>query len=210
MLFTIKGDPMGKKLIIGMSGATGAIYGIRMLEVLKDTDVETHLVMSKATEKTIQLETDYEVAYVESLADCVYDILNVGAAIASGSFETVGMVVAPCSVKTLSGIANSFDTNLLIRAADVALKERRRLVLLVRETPFHKGHLRLMQQAADMGAILAPPVPAFYNRPQTLDDIINQSVGRTLNFFDIKLDLYKRWTMEDGERAKALLNKENG
>ncbi len=201
---------MGKKLIIGMSGATGAIYGIRMLEVLKDTDVETHLVMSKATEKTIQLETDYEVAYVESLADCVYDILNVGAAIASGSFETVGMVVAPCSVKTLSGIANSFDTNLLIRAADVALKERRRLVLLVRETPFHKGHLRLMQQAADMGAILAPPVPAFYNRPQTLDDIINQSVGRTLNFFDIKLDLYKRWTMEDGERAKALLNKENG
>ena len=201
---------MGKKLIIGMSGATGAIYGIRMLEVLKDTDVETHLVMSKAAEKTIQLETDYEVAYVKDLADCVYDILNVGAAIASGSFETVGMVVAPCSVKTLSGIANSFDTNLLIRAADVALKERRRLVLLVRETPFHKGHLRLMQQAADMGAILAPPVPAFYNRPQTLDDIINQSVGRTLNFFDIKLDLYKRWTMEDGERAKALLNKENG
>lgn len=201
---------MGKKLIIGMSGATGAIYGIRMLEVLKDTDVETHLVMSKAAEKTIQLETDYDVSYVKNIANCVYDILNVGAAIASGSFETDGMVVIPCSIKTLSGIANSFDMNLLIRAADVVLKERRKLVLLVRETPFHKGHLRLMQQAADMGAILAPPVPAFYNKPKTLDDIINQSVGRALNFFDIKLDLYKRWTMEDGEKAKALLNKENG
>jgi len=201
---------MSKRLVIGMSGATGAVYGIRMLEVLKDTDVETHLVISKAAEKTIQLETDYEVGYVKNLADCVHDILNVGAAIASGSFETIGMVVIPCSIKTLSGIANSFDTNLLIRAADVVLKERRKLVLLVRETPFHKGHLRLMQQAADMGAILAPPVPAFYNKPQTLDDIINQSVGRALNFFDIKLDLYKRWTMEDGEKAEALMNKENG
>ena len=201
---------MNKRLIIGISGATGAVYGIRMLEVLKDTDVETHLVISNAAEKTIKLETDYEVDYVKSLADCVYDILNVGAAIASGSFETNGMVVIPCSIKTLSGIANSFDTNLLIRAADVVLKEGRKLVLLVRETPFHKGHLRLMQQAADMGAILAPPVPAFYNRPKTIDDIINQSVGRALNFFDIKLDLYKRWTVEDGEKAKALLNKENG
>lgn len=185
---------MKRRLVIGISGATGSIYGIRMLEVLKDTDVETHLVISDAAEKTILLETDYKVDYVRGLADCVYDINDVGSAIASGSFETIGMVVIPCSIKSLSGISNSFDTNLLIRAADVTLKEMRRLVLVVRETPFHKGHLRLMVQAADMGAVITAAIPCFYTKPETIDDIINQTVGRILDFFDIKLNLFKRWS----------------
>ena len=199
---------MKNRLIIGISGATGSVYAIRMLEVLKDGDTETHLVISAAAEKTIQLETDYTVDYVKGLADCVYDIGNVGAAIASGSFETMGMIVVPCSIKTLSGIANCYNTNLLIRSADVALKERRRLVLLVRETPFHKGHFRLMVQAADMGAIISPPIPSFYKRPKTIDDIINQTVGRVLDIFDIELDLFKRWSGEDGDRAMKLLDEE--
>jgi len=195
---------MKRRLVIGISGATGVDYGIRMLEMLKDMDVETHLVMSNAAEKIIQIETDYQVDYVKGLADCVYDINNVGAAIASGSFETYGMVVVPCSIKTLSGIANSFSMNLLIRSADVTLKERRRLVLMVRETPFHKGHIKLMLQAADMGAIIAPPIPGFYKKPETIDDILNQTVGRILDLFDIKLDILKRWSKEDGERAREV------
>ena len=197
---------MKKRLVIGMSGASGSLYGIRMLEILKDTDVETHLVISNAAEKTIQLETDYQVDYVKGLPGVTYDINNIGAAIASGSFETMGMVIVPCSIKTLSGIANSFDTNLLIRSADVTLKERRRLVLMVRETPFHKGHLRLMTEASDMGAIIAPPIPSFYKRPETIDDILNQIVGRMLDFFDIKVDIFKRWSAEDGDRAMELLS----
>jgi len=203
-----KGEQMNARLVIGISGATGSVYAIRMLEVLKETDVETHLVISNAAEKTIQLESDYTVDYVKGLADCVYDIDNVGAAIASGSFETLGMVVIPCSIKTLSGIANSFNVNLLIRAADVALKERRTLVLMVRETPFHKGHFRLMAQAADMGAIITPPIPSFYKRPKTIDDILDQSVGKTLDFFGIKVKIFKRWSEKDGERAMELLNNE--
>jgi len=199
---------MKNRLVIGISGATGAVYAVRMLEVLKHSDVETHLIVSNAAEKTIQLETDFQVDYVKSLADTVYDIDNVGAAIASGSFETLGMVVIPCSIKTLSGIANSFDVNLLIRAADVALKERRRLALMVRETPFHKGHIRLMAQAADMGAIIAPPIPSFYKRPKTIDDIVDQTVGRILEFFDIKLDTFERWSEEDGHKAMELLDNE--
>jgi 4-hydroxy-3-polyprenylbenzoate decarboxylase len=179
-----------------------------MLEVLKDTDVETHLVLSKAAEVTIQLETDYEVDYIRSLANCSYDIDNVGAAISSGSFETIGMVVIPCSIKTLSGIANSFNVNLLIRAADVTLKEGRRLVLMARETPFHKGHLRLMLQLADMGALIAPAIPSFYKKPKTIDDILNQTVGRILDYFDIQVSLFKRWSEEDGEKAMDLLAKD--
>jgi 4-hydroxy-3-polyprenylbenzoate decarboxylase len=196
---------MKKRLVIGISGATGSIYAIRMLEALKDTDIETHLVISGAAETTIQLETDYQIDYVESLANFVYDIDNVGAAIASGSFESMGMVVIPCSIKTLSGVANSFNENLLIRAADVVLKERRTLVLMVRETPFHKGHLRLMAQAADMGAVIIPPSPSFYTKPKTIDDILNQTVGRILDFFGIRLGLFKRWSGEDGERAMEIL-----
>ncbi len=198
---------MSKRLVIAMSGATGAVYGIRMLEVLKDTDVETHLIMSKAAELTIRLETDYDVDYVKSLADCDYNVENVGAAVASGSFETMGMVVIPCSIKTLSGIANSFNVNLLIRAADVTLKEGRRLVLMVRETPFHKGHLRLMLQMADMGALIAPAIPSFYKKPQTIDDIVNQTVGRMLDYFDIKVSLFQRWSEDDGRKSMEILEK---
>jgi len=196
---------MTQRLVIGMSGATGAIYGIRMLEVLKDTDVETHLILSKAAELTTRLETDYDIDYVRGLADFDYEVDNVGAAIASGSFETMGMVVIPCSIKTLSGIANSFNVNLLIRAADVTLKEERKLVLMVRETPFHKGHLRLMLQMADMGALIAPAIPSFYKKPQTIDDIINQTVGRILDYYGIKIDLFHRWSFEDGQKAMEIL-----
>ena len=199
---------MAKRLVIGMSGATGAIYGIRMLEVLRETDVETHLVISKAAERTIVLETEYTVKYVKGLADHVYDVDNVGGAIASGSFETMGMAVAPCSIKTLSGIANSFNVNLLIRAADVTLKEKRPLALMVRETPFHRGHLRLMMQAAEMGAIIVPPIPSFYKRPESIGNIVDQSVGRVLEFFSIRLNTFKRWSQEDGHKALELLSNE--
>jgi len=197
-----------KRLVIGISGATGPIYGIRMLEMLRDVDVETHLVISGASETTIKLETDYEVEYVKSLADCVYEINNVGGAIASGSFETIGMVVVPCSIKTLSGIAHSFNENLLIRAADVTLKEGRKLVLMVRETPFHKGHLRLMLQASEMGAVIAPAIPSFYKKPKTIDDIINQNVGRILDFFGIEVNFFERWSQEDSQKARDIINNE--
>jgi len=196
---------MKQRLVIGISGATGAVYGVRMLEVLRETDIETHLVISDAAEKTLLLETDYTLDYVTGLADVVHDIDNTGAAIASGSFETLGMAVVPCSIKTLSGVANSFNVNLLIRAADVTLKEQRRLLLMVRETPFHKGHLRLMLQVAEMGALIMPAIPSFYGRPKTIEDIVNQTVGRALDFFGIKLPIFQRWTHEDGERAQNLL-----
>ncbi|MDZ4165366.1 MAG: UbiX family flavin prenyltransferase [Smithellaceae bacterium] len=196
---------MKQRLVIGVSGATGAVYGVRMLEVLKETDIETHLVISEAAEKTLVLETDYTFDYVSGLADVVHDIDNTGASIASGSFETLGMAVVPCSIKTLSGVANSFNVNLLIRAADVTLKEQRRLLLMVRETPFHKGHLRLMLQVAEMGALIMPAIPSFYGRPKTIDDIVNQTVGRALDYFGIKLPIFQRWTREDGERAHNLL-----
>ncbi len=187
---------MKKRLVIGISGATGPVYAIRMLEVLKKVDdVETHLIVSNAAKETIRLETDLSLDYVKGLADVVHDSENVGASIASGSFETLGMVVAPCSIKTLSGIANSFNVNLLIRAADVTLKERRKLVLMVRETPFHKGHLKLMLQAADLGALIVPAIPSFYQKPKTIDDLINQSIGRILDSFNINLPgLFKRWS----------------
>lgn len=185
------------KLIVGISGSSGVIYGIRLLEVLKEVpEVETHLVMSSAAKQTILLETDYQVKEVEALADHLYRFTDIAASISSGSFKTAGMVVIPCSMKTLSGIALSFSDNLLLRAADVTLKDRRRLILVVRETPLHLGHLRLMVQATEMGAIIMPPVPAFYHRPQTLDDIVNQTVNRTLDMFNIELphDLFRRWT----------------
>jgi 4-hydroxy-3-polyprenylbenzoate decarboxylase len=185
------------RIIVGLSGASGAIYGIRLLEVLRGVEgVETHLVMSGAARQTIALETDYSVEAVEALAAARYRIGDIAAAISSGSFKTAGMAVIPCSMKTLSGIALSFSDNLLLRAADVTLKDHRRLVLVPRETPLHLGHLRLMTQVAEMGAILVPPMPAFYHRPQTLDDIINQTVNRVLDLMDIDLpeDLFERWT----------------
>jgi 4-hydroxy-3-polyprenylbenzoate decarboxylase len=191
------------RLVVGISGASGVIYGIRLLEVLKEvSEVETHLVMSPAARQTIVLETDYQVKDVEALADQVYRYNDVAASISSGSFKTAGMVVMPCSMKTLAGIVLSFSDNLLLRAADVTLKERRRLVLVPRETPLHLGHLRLMVQATEMGAIVLPPVPAFYHRPKTLDDVINQTVNRTLDLFDIELpqDLFQRWTGPDKKK----------
>lgn len=185
-----------KRLIIGISGASGAIYGVRLLQVLRDvTDVETHLVMSAAARQTLALETDLSVRDVQALANLTHDTRDIAASISSGSFQTAGMVILPCSIKTLSGIVHSYTDGLLTRAADVVLKERRPLVLCVRETPLHLGHLRLMTQAAEIGAVIMPPVPAFYHRPQTLDDVINQTVNRVLDQFDISLpqDLFTRW-----------------
>ena len=182
-----------KRLVVGISGATGAIYGIRLLEFLSKSDVETHLVISDSAEKTIRMETSWTVEQVKALATVTYNMEDVGADISSGSFHAEGMVVIPCSIKSLSAIANSYNENLLVRAADVALKERRKLVLLVRETPLHRGHLSLMLNVADAGAVILPPIPAFYFLPKTLDDIINHTVGRALDVFGIDHSLFKRW-----------------
>lgn len=179
---------------MGLSGASGVIYGIRLLEVLKSVDVvETHLVLSNGAKLNISLETDWQLRDVEALADTVHSDQNLAASISSGSFQTDGMAVVPCSMKTLSGIVNSYSDNLVVRAADVVLKEHRRLVLLPREMPLHVGHCRLLYQAAKMGAVIAPPMPAFYNDPQTVDDIINHSVGRVLDLFGIDSGIVKRW-----------------
>ncbi|HDR2159078.1 TPA: UbiX family flavin prenyltransferase [Enterobacter cancerogenus] len=185
-----------KRLIVGLSGASGAIYGVRLLQILRDVaGVETHLVMSQAARQTLSLETDLSLRDVQALADVVHDARDIAASISSGSFKTAGMVILPCSIKTLSGIVNSYTDTLVTRAADVVLKERRPLVLCVRETPLHLGHLRLMTQAAELGAVIMPPVPAFYHRPQSLDDVINQTVNRVLDQFYIDLpeDLFTRW-----------------
>lgn len=185
-----------KRLIVGMSGASGIIYGIRLLEVLRGVEgIETHLVMSNAAKRTILFETDYAVDEVEALANTLYSFRDIAASISSGSYKTMGMVVIPCAMKTLSGIAQSYSDNLLLRAADVVLKDRRKLVLVIRETPLHLGHVRLMAQAIELGAVMMPPMPAFYHRPQTLDDIINQTVNRVLDLFEIELDqdLFQRW-----------------
>jgi 4-hydroxy-3-polyprenylbenzoate decarboxylase len=182
-----------KRLVVGISGATGAIYGIRLLEFLSKTDVETHLVVSKSAEKTIRMETSWTLEQVKALATVTYNMEDVGADISSGSFHAEGMVVIPCSIKSLSAIANSYNENLLIRAADVALKERRKLVLVVRETPLHRGHLSLMLNVADAGGVILPPIPAFYFLPKTLDDIINHTVGRVLDVFEIDHRLFNRW-----------------
>ena len=183
-----------KKLIVGMSGASGVIYGIRMLEVLQSLDgVETHLVMSPSAKVVLDRETSYTAEYVESLADQVHGFRNQAASISSGSFKTDGMVIAPCSMKTLSAIANSHNDSLLVRAADVVLKECRRLVLMPREVPLHVGHCRLLYEAAQLGAVIAPPIPSFYNKPQTIDDLVNHSVGRVLDLFDLEAGIVKRW-----------------
>ncbi len=192
-----------RRLVVGISGASGAIYGIRLLEVLRAVpEVETHLVISGAGRQTIALETEHAPGEVEALADVVYRIGDISAAIASGSFATIGMVVIPCSIRTLTGMAYSFSDSLLLRAADVVLKERRPLVVVVRETPLHLGHLRAMTQLAEMGAVIMPPVPAFYHRPQSIDDIVNQTVNRVCDQLGIALpeDLFERW---QGPPARA-------
>jgi flavin prenyltransferase len=185
-----------KRVIVGISGATGATYGIRVLQLLRGIDgIETHLVLSSAAKRTLSLETDYSVEQVEGLADCVHKSSDIAAAISSGSFRAAGMIIAPCSIKTVSGIASSYSENLLLRAADVTLKERRPLVLLVRETPLHLGHLRILVQVAELGAVVMPPVPAFYHRPVDLQDIVDQTVNRALDMLNIELDrdLFARW-----------------
>ena len=183
-----------KRIVVGMSGSSGVIYGIRMLEVLAQNPmVETHLILSQAAKMNIGIETEWSVADVETLADEVHNNKNIGATIASGSFKTAGMIVVPCSMKTLSGVVNSYADNLVVRAADVVLKEQRRLVLMPREVPLHVGHCKLLYEAARLGAIIAPPMPAFYSHPKTIDDLINHSIGRVLDLFDIEAALLKRW-----------------
>ncbi|MFN3650271.1 MAG: UbiX family flavin prenyltransferase [Armatimonadota bacterium] len=185
-----------RRLIVGITGATGIAYGIRILELLRETDVEAHLVISRAGELTRSYESELSSDQLRGLADVVYPITDVGAAIASGSFKTLGMIVAPCSIRSLSEIATGVTSSLLTRAADVVLKERRRLVLMVRETPLHAGHLRSMLAVTEAGGIIAPPVPAFYTRPETLDDIVTQTAGRMLDLFDIETGVVKRWRDE--------------
>ena len=181
------------RLIVGISGASGAIYGVRLLQALQDLPVETHLVMSKAAEMTLAYETEFKAKDVRALADRWYPVADVGAAISSGSFQTLGMIIAPCSVRSMAEIATGVTTNLLTRAADVVLKERRRLVLMVRESPLHIGHLRNLTALSEMGAIVAPPLPAFYTKPQTVADIVDHSVGRVLDLMGIDSGLVKRW-----------------
>jgi 4-hydroxy-3-polyprenylbenzoate decarboxylase len=183
-----------RRLVVGISGASGVIYGVRLLQALKPLPVETHLVMTRTAEVTLAHETRMKVAAVRRLADEAYGIDDLAAAISSGSFRTVGMVVAPCSMRSLGEIANGISSNLLTRAADVVLKEQRKLVLLTRETPLHAIHLRNMARLAEMGVVIAPPVPAFYNRPKTLDDIIDHTVGRVLDLFDLDSGKVKRWS----------------
>lgn len=191
-----------KRIIIGISGASGAIYGIRALEVLKDVaDVETHLILSPSAKRTVVEETSWSVAQVEALASVVHQHRDIGASISSGSFRTAGMIVAPCSIKSLSGIVHSYNDNLLARAADVCLKERRTLVLLVRETPLHLGHLELLTQASRYGAVILPPMPAFYNKPKTIEEIVDHTVGRALDRFDVPHRLVKRWGEASGDEA---------
>jgi 4-hydroxy-3-polyprenylbenzoate decarboxylase len=181
-------------LIVGITGASGAIYGIRLLEVLSSTkDVETHLIVSEAAEAIIKYETDRSIQEAKELASFSYDIRDIGAQISSGSFKTDGMIVAPCTVKTMSAIANSYSENLLIRVGDVTLKERRPLLLLVRETPLHLGHLRNMARLCEMGATIMPPAPAFYHKPQTIQDIVDHTVGKMLDIFGIEHSLFQRW-----------------
>lgn len=190
-----------RRLIVAITGASGVIYGIRALEMLRDVeDIETHLILSPSAIRTVAAETDYSADAIRALADHCHAFKDIGASLSSGSYKTAGMLIAPCSIKTLSGIANSYNDELIVRSADVCLKERRRVVLLLRETPLHVGHIRLMEQATLNGAIIMPPVPAFYHRPKTLDEMIDQTVGRALDLFDIDTRTVKRWT-EDGDQA---------
>lgn len=187
-----------KRVIIAITGASGVIYGVRALQLLRDVpDIETHAIISPSALRTALAEIDMDADEIRSYADVVYNYRDIGAAVSSGSFRTAGMLVAPCSIKTLSGIANSYNDELIVRAADVCLKERRRVVLMLRETPLHAGHINLMQQATQNGAIIMPPVPAFYSRPQTIDEMVTQTTGRALDLLDIHLPVVKRWTEEN-------------
>lgn len=188
-----------QRLIVGITGASGVRYGVRLLELLRDLPVESHLVLSKAAEMTLAYESDLKPSEVKALADVAYPVSDVGAAIASGSFQTLGMVIAPCSVRSMSEIATGVTSNLLTRAADVVLKERRRLVLMLRETPLHTGHLRSLLALSEMGAVIAPPVPAFYARPQSIDEMVDHTLGRVLDLFGLDAGTVKRWGAESGK-----------
>ena len=205
---------MKNRIIVGISGASAVIYGVRCLQLLKQTDYETHLIISESGKLNIQIETRYTADEVTAMADFVHDHKNMAASISSGSFITSGMVVVPCTIKSLSGIANSYSDNLLVRAADVVLKEKRKLCLVVRETPLHKGHLRLLSLAADMGAHILPPVPSFYHHPKTIEDIIDQTIGKIFDYFGIEHDLFQRWSgdqlTEDAEKALGHVGKGKG
>jgi 4-hydroxy-3-polyprenylbenzoate decarboxylase len=196
---------MPKRIVVAISGASGVTYGVRMLELLQKTKFETHLIISRAGKLNIEIETSYKPGQVEAMADFTYDHKDMAASLASGSFLTEGMVVIPCTIKSLSGIANSYNENLLVRAADVTLKEKRKLVLVVRETPLHIGHLRLMTMAAEMGAHLLPPVPSFYSfyhQPKTIEDIIDQTIGKVFDYIGIEHELFNRWG-EPGETPQV-------
>jgi flavin prenyltransferase len=188
-----------QRLVVGISGASGVIYGVRLLQLLRDLPVETHLVMTKSAEVTLAYETDMKVAQVRALADHCHNIGDMAASLSSGSFKTLGMIVAPCSVRSVAEMSSGVTTSLLTRAADVILKERRRLVLMVRETPLHLGHLRNLATLTEMGAIIAPPVPAFYIRPKTLEDVVDHNLGRVLDLFGLDTGKVKRWGEEDGK-----------
>lgn len=191
-----------KRLIVGVSGASGAIYGIRLLELLKGADIETHLIVSRVARMTIAYETDKSIADLEALATVTYPEQDLSAACSSGSFKTLGMIIAPCSIKTMGEIAGGTTSNLVSRAADVCLKERRRLVLMLRETPLHLGHIRSMAAVTEAGAIVYPPVPAFYARPQSIEDMIDHTLGRVLDLFDIDLGTVRRWSGKPFEPAQ--------
>ena len=195
-----------RRMIVGISGATGIVYGLRLLAMLRELDVETHLVMTKAGERTLAYETEMKVREVRQSADFCYSDSDIGATIASGSFRTMGMVVAPCSVRSLSAIASGNTDGLLSRAADVCLKERRRVVLLFREAPLHAGHIRSMAAATENGAIVFPPVPAFYDHPQSLDDMVDHTVGRVLDLYDIDAGLVRRWSGRPPAHVETSLN----
>jgi 4-hydroxy-3-polyprenylbenzoate decarboxylase len=192
-----------KRMIIGISGASGVTYGVRLLQLLRNAGVETHLVMSKTAELTFAYETDLKIAEVRELANVCHAIDDMASAISSGSFRTAGMIVAPCSMRSMSEIASGVTTTLLTRAADVVLKERRRLVLMVRETPLHTGHLRTMTALSEMGAIIAPPVPAFYAKPENLDDMVEHTVGRVLDLFDIDIGVVRRWGEDEALKRRS-------
>lgn len=194
---------MSLPLVVGITGASGVIYGVELLKALQKTDVETHLIMSAAAGRNLAIETNTNIEEVSALADVVHNNKNIGAAVASGSFLTRGMVVVPCTIKTLSGIAYSYNDNLITRAADVTLKEKRPLVMMVRETPLHKGHLDMMMRCADFGATILPPMPSFYHGPQVIQDIINQSIGKVLDQFGIEHDLFRRWGSKPEDKIQA-------
>ncbi|MDE5444391.1 UbiX family flavin prenyltransferase [Bradyrhizobium sp. CSA207] len=196
-------DATPKRMIIGISGASGVTYGVRLLQLVRNAGVETHLVMSKTAELTFAYETDLKIAEVRALANVSHAIDDMASAISSGSFRTAGMIVAPCSMRSMSEIASGVTTTLLTRAADVVLKERRRLVLMVRETPLHTGHLRTMTALSEMGAIIAPPVPAFYAKPENLDDMVEHTVGRVLDLFDIDIGVVRRWGEGEALRRRS-------